>query len=162
LISTIYIHKCNIYLKDSNNGATKLNKNDFWKKILTFGILFVLIGVGVAPASLISKSTGKTSNCDIPTWYEGDEWTYTADPVYYSGENGSFSGIIENLKNKVLNITSIVHDGVQYKVYEIEITGDISGDFSFNELSGDLDGEITGTTFIRISDLAQIKIEILT
>ena len=162
MISTIYIHKCDIYLKDSNNGATKLNKNDFWKKILTFGILFVLIGVGVAPASLISKSTGKASNCDIPTWYEGDEWTYTADPVYYSGENGSFSGIIENLKNKVLNITSIVHDGVQYKVYEIEITGDISGDFSFNELSGDLDGEITGTTFIRISDLAQIKTEILT
>jgi len=162
LIIIIYIHKHNIYLKHSNIRATKLNKNDLWKKVLVFGILFAFIGVSVAPASLIPKSAEKTSNGDVPTWYEGDEWIYTADPVFYSGENGSFSGKIENLKNKVLNITSIVHDGVQYKVYEVEITGDISGDFSFNELSGDLDGEITGTTFIRISDLAQIKTEILT
>ncbi len=138
-----------------------MNKNDLWKKVLVFGILFAFIGVSIASASLIPKSAEKTSNSDIPTWYEGDEWIYTADPVFYSGENGSFSGKIENLKNKVLNITNIMHDGKQYKVYGVEITGDISGDFSFNELSGDLVGEIIGTTFIRVSDLAQIKTEIL-
>ncbi|UCF12577.1 MAG: PKD domain-containing protein [Thermoplasmatales archaeon] len=138
-----------------------MNKNDLWKKVLVFGILFVFIGLGIAPASSILKIAEKTSNSNIPTWYKGDEWIYTANPVFYSGENGSFSGKIENLKNKVLNITNIMHDGKQYFVYEVEITGDISGDFSFNGLSGDLVGEIIGTTFIRISDLAEIKTEIL-
>jgi hypothetical protein len=89
----------------------------------------------------------KTSEDDIPTWYLGDEWIYTIDPLYYSSPNGSFSGTIQNLKQKVVGIA----DGM----YEIEITGDISGDLAMSEFSGYCNGVITGTSYVRVSDLAE-------
>jgi len=111
-------------------------------------------------ASIIKKDKSFLDSVDIPTWYEGDEWTYTADPVYFSGETGSFSGVIQNFKNKVLGVIEILHDDKEYDVYEIEITGDISGEFSYEALSGDIVGEISGISYIRVSDLAEVKTEI--
>ena len=73
MIIIFYIHKHNTYLKHSNTGETKLNKNDLWKKVLAFGILFVFVDVSVAPASLTSETAEKTSNGDVPIWYKGDE-----------------------------------------------------------------------------------------
>jgi len=108
-----------IFIMQLFSEVAKLN--NMLKKAFVFVILFAFIGMNCIPASLITKSTEKISNGDIPTWYEGDEWIYTADPVFFSGENGSFSGTIENLKNKVPGVTNIMHDGVQYKVYEVEI-----------------------------------------
>lgn len=99
------------------------------------------------PASSLIISTETINEGDIPTWYQGDEWTYTIDPLYYSGPNGSFSGNIENFKQKVVGIT----DGL----YEIELTGEISGDLVMSEFSGECSGEITGTSHVRVSDLAE-------
>jgi hypothetical protein len=98
------------------------------------------------------QSYGRISEGDVPTYYLGDEWVYTIDPLYYSGPNGSFSGTIENLKQKVV--------GISGGAYEIEITGDISGELSMSDFSGDLSGEITGTSSVRISDLAEETTEI--
>jgi len=98
----------------------------------------------VSPNTKISQ---KTSEGDIPTWYQGDEWIYTVDPLSFSSPNGSFSGSIENFKQKVAEITD--------DTYTIDITGDISGDVTVNGFSGELIGEISGTSQIRISDLAE-------
>jgi len=98
------------------------------------------------------QSGGRTSEGDIPTWYQGDQWIYTIDPLYYSGPNGSFSGTIENLQQRVV--------GIADDAYEIEITGDISGELSISGFSGDLSGEITGTSTVRISDLAEETTEL--
>jgi len=84
---------------------------------------------------------------DIPTWYQGDEWTYTIDPLYYSGPNGSFTGTIQNLRQQVVGIVG--------DAYQVTITGDISGTLVMNGITGTVSGGITGTSYMRVSDLAQ-------
>ncbi len=59
-----------------------------------------------------------------------------------------------------MGVTEILHGDKEFDVYEIEITGDISGEFSYELLSGDIEGEISGTSYIRVSDLAEVKSEI--
>jgi len=134
--------------------------NKRFKTIFIYTIFFILINVTLTSANTIFKSIEKSNECDIPTWYEGDEWIYTADPVYFSGDFGSFSGSIEDLKQKVLGITNIIHNENEYEVYEIDICGTISGIFTYESVSGDLDGVITGTSYIRVSDLARLKTDI--
>jgi len=84
---------------------------------------------------------------DIPTWYQGDQWTYTIDPLYFSNPNGSFSGSVHNFKQKVIGITG--------DAYKVNITGQITGVITVNGIPGDLSGEITGTSYMRVSDLAE-------
>ena len=116
------------------------------------GILFLFICLSCVPSVSHVATTEKTIEGDIPTWYQGDEWIYTIDPLYYSSPNGSFSGTIENFKQKVVGVA----DGL----YEIELTGDISGDLTMSEFSGECSGEITGTSYIRVSDLAEETTEL--
>lgn len=90
-------------------------KNDFRKRLVIYGICFLFICISIAPAagtiskmyysisSLINNSE-RTSEGDIPTWYQGDQCIYTIDPLYYSSPNGTFSGTIENFKQKVVGI----------------------------------------------------------
>jgi hypothetical protein len=138
-------------------------KHDMLKKNLRWcfvvcGICFLLIFLSITPSlgssskenysvSPLINGSKRTSEGDIPTWYQGDEWIYTIDPLYYSGPNGSFSGTIQNFKQKVVGIS----DGM----YEIDITGHISGDLSTSIFSGECAGEITGTSHVRVSDLAE-------
>lgn len=116
---------------------------------LCFSTLSSIAVSGTTPLGQISIDVpaNKTREGDIPTWYLGDEWIYTIDPLYYSSPNGSFSGTIQNLKQKVVGIA----DGM----YEIEITGDITGDLTMSEFSGECNGDITGTSYVRVSDLAE-------
>ena len=139
-----------------------MKKNLRWR-IVICGIFFLFICLSITPstssisndyysvAPLIGGSE-RTNEGDIPTWYQGDEWIYTIDPLYFSSPNGSFSGTIENFKQKVVGITD--------DAYEIAITGDISGEVTVNSFSGDLTGEITGTSYVRVSDLAEITTEL--
>jgi hypothetical protein len=100
------------------------------------------------PPSLGASRTGRTaSDNDIPTWYQGDQWTYTIDPLSFSSPNGSFTGTVHNLQETVVGITG--------DAYEISITGEITGDITVSGLQGTLTGEITGTSYQRVSDLAQ-------
>ena len=77
----------------------------------------------------------------------GDEWTYTVDPLFFSSPNGSFDGSIENFRQTVIGITD--------DTYTISITGDISGDMEVSGFSGELSGIISGTSQVRVSDLAE-------
>lgn len=97
-------------------------------------------------SSLICSET--TSEGDIPTWYPGDQWTYKVDPLSFSSPNGSFYGKIDNFRQQVVGRTN--------DVYEVSITGDISGDIDMEGFSGELTGQIMGTSSIRVSDLAEI------
>jgi hypothetical protein len=103
--------------------------------------------------SPLMKSSQRGNDGDLPTWYPGDEWIYKVDPLSFSIPNVSFSGSIQNFKQKVIGLT----DGL----YEIGITGQISGQVILNSVPGQLAGQITGTSFIRVSDLAEVNTEIL-
>ncbi len=89
-----------------------------------------------------------TSEGDIPTWYPGDQWVYKVEPLSFSSSNGSFYGKIDNFRQLVVGRTN--------DVYEISITGTISGDIDVEGFSGELTGQISGTSSIRVSDLAEI------
>ncbi len=138
------------------------HKRNFSRSLIVWGICIVFLSISIIPAigttiplycSLSSaQSCGRTSDGDMPTWYQGDQWVYTIDPLYYSGPNGSFSGTIQNLKQKVIGIT----DGA----YNLEITGTITGELTMSEFSGDLSGEITGASQVRVSDLAEVTTEL--
>jgi len=138
-------------------------KKNLRRRIVICGIFFLFICLSITPSiSSISNdyysvvpligSSERTNEGDIPTWYQGDQWIYTIDPLYFSSPNGSFSGTIENFKQKVVGITD--------DAYEIAITGDISGEVMVNSFSGDLTGEITGTSYVRVSDLAEVTTEL--
>ena len=98
-----------------------------------------------SPGTLGAK--GSASDNDIPTWYQGDQWTYTIDPLSFQSPNGSFTGTVSNLQETVMGITG--------DAYELSITGQITGTITISGLQGDLSGGITGTSYQRISDLAQ-------
>jgi len=132
-----------------------------FRKALVLAVIVLFVGVNIIPATLTTINNSPTDNCDISTWCMGDEWIYTADPVSYYSENGSFNGKIENLKREVIGVTIITHDDDQFEVYKVDITGDITGEISWEGLSGDLEGEIEGVSYIRITDLAEVKTEIV-
>ena len=98
-----------------------------------------------SPGTICAGTT--TSDGDIPTWYQGDQWTYTIDPLSFTSPNGSFTGTVHNLQETVVGITG--------DAYEISITGEITGDITVSGLQGALTGDITGTSYQRVSDLAQ-------
>ena len=136
-------------------------KKSFLRIGFSLTIIFLLIGVGLIPTALTTINNATTNSCDIPTWCIGDEWIYTADPVSYYSENGSFDGKIENFKREVIGVTTITHSDEQFEVYQVDITGDITGEISWEGLSGDLEGEVTGVSYVRVTDLAEVKTEIV-
>ena len=138
-------------------------KNNLLNCLTIYGICFVFICINVTPAigtfSQDYRSTSLNKNIltvsnegDVPTWYLGDEWTYTVDPLSFSSPNGSFDGSIQNFRRTVSGITD--------DTYTISITGDISGDITVNEFSGELSGGITGESQVRVSDLAEQTTEL--
>jgi hypothetical protein len=152
-----------LYVREGNDMKQELFQKKLRKNLIVCGVLFLFLCLCClptvahrisSPLSTISlvNNTEKTDEGDVPTWYLGDQWIYTIDPLYYSGPNGSFSGTIENFKQKVVDIA----DGL----YEIEITGDISGDLTVSGISGECDGDITGTSYVRVSDLAEGPMEL--
>lgn len=110
-------------------------------------VCFLFIGSLMFP-SLESICAGRTaSDNDIPTWYRGDQWTYMIDPLSFSSPNGTFTGTVDNLQETVVGITG--------DAYEVSITGEITGTITINGMQGTLSGDITGTSYMRVSDLAQ-------
>jgi hypothetical protein len=76
-----------------------------FRNMLTVGIVFFVLcpsivasvgGIRTERPFVCFDQNGRSGTADIPTWYQGDEWTYTIDPLYYSSMNGSFSGSIQN------------------------------------------------------------------
>ena len=133
-------------------------KKNLRKSIVIYGICFLFVCISFTPAigtfsqshstvSSYSKTSMRASEGDIPTWYMGDEWTYTVDPLFFSSPNGSFDGFIENFRQTVTGITD--------DTYTISITGDISGNMEVSGFSGELSGVISGTSQVRVSDLAE-------
>jgi hypothetical protein len=142
------------------HGMLKKNLN---RSIMVCGTCFLFICLSITPTmgsiskeiystSPLVNSSEKTGEVDIPTWYQGDEWTYTIDPLYYSSTNGSFSGTIQNFKQKVVGIVG--------DAYKVTLTGTISGNLVINGTSGTISGGITGTSYMRVSDLAEETSEI--
>ncbi len=136
-------------------------KNLFLQTVFSLTILLLLIGLTLIPTALTTKNNVIYDSCDIPTWWIGDSWIYTADPVSYYSQNGSFDGRIEDLKREVLDVTTISHGDDEFEVYQVGITGNISGEMTWEILSGDLEGEIQGVSYIRIIDLAEVKTELV-
>jgi hypothetical protein len=133
-------------------------KRNIRSNIVVLGICFFFICISFSPAMgsnsqnnhgvlPLVKNSERANGGDIPTWYQDDEWTYTVDPLSFSSPNGSFDGSIENFRQTVVGITD--------DMYTISITGDISGDVTVTGFSGTLTGEITGTSHMRVSDLAE-------
>jgi len=139
-----------------------LLKKSVSRSVVVCGIFLLFIFSTIIPSMgssskqqySISSLVGieKASEEDIPTWYQGDEWTYTIDPLYYSSTNGSFSGTIQNFKQKVVGIVG--------DAYKMSLTGTISGTLIINGTSGTVSGGITGTSYMRLSDLAEETSEI--
>jgi len=136
-------------------------KNSFLQTLFFLTIFFLLIGLSLISTALTIKNNVTFESCDIPTWCVGDSWIYTADPVTYFSQNGSFDGKIDDLKREVLGVTTISHGDDEFEVYQVDITGNISGEMTWEILSGDLEGEIQGASYIRISDLAEVKTELV-
>jgi len=139
-----------------------LLKRSVSRSVVVCGIFLLFIFSTIIPSMgsssrqqySISSLVGveRASEEDIPTWYQGDEWTYTIDPLYYSSTNGSFSGTIQNFKQKVVGIVG--------DAYKMSLTGTISGTLIINGTSGTVSGGITGTSYTRLSDLAEENSEI--
>ena len=136
--------------------------NVFHTKICGGVLLLIFVcGTLLFPISISSELQCQMDSCDIPTWSIGDHWIYTADPVFFSADNISFSGVIENFKREILGLTEITHGNQTYLVYEVSLTGSISGVLTFESLSGDLQGTISGMSYIRVSDLAEVTTELI-
>ena len=139
-----------------------LLKKDMSRSIVVWGIFFLFIFSTIIPSmGSISRQqhavsllvgTEKANERDIPTWYPGDEWIYTIDPLHFSSPNGSFSGTIQNFKQRVVGIVG--------GAYKVALTGTISGTLIINSTSGTVSGGITGTSYMRLSDLAEVTSEI--
>jgi hypothetical protein len=133
------------------------------RRLVIYGILFLFVCVSITPAMgtfsqnhrIVSSNNNvsmKTNEGDIPTWYTGDQWTYMVSPLSFSSPNGSFDGSIENFRQTVVGIVD--------DTYKIDISGDINGDIAVNGFSGELTGDIVGTSYVRVSDLGQETSEI--
>ena len=122
-------------------------------------LLLVSVSTVMSQANL-SSSQKQMNSIDVPTWYMGDTWLYSVNPLYFTTENISFSGTIQNLKQEVIGRTTISYNGSTTDVYEIEISGYITGDIIVYEISGDLTGTISGISYTRVCDLAEISTSI--
>jgi hypothetical protein len=133
------------------------------RRLVIFGIFFLFVCVSITPAmgtfshnlrieSSYSNGAMRTSDGNIPTWYTGDQWTYKVSPLSFSSPNGSFDGSIENFRQTVVGIVD--------DTYKIDISGDINGDIAVTGFSGELTGDIVGTSYVRVSDLGQETSEI--
>jgi hypothetical protein len=149
--------------KGRNDMDIKMTKKKIKTTYVVCGISLLFLFLNISPtisssidqhkSPLSSRTLSEGKNqADIPTWYLGDEWVYTVGPLSYSSPNGSFSGTIENFRQEVVQITD--------ETYVIDITGDISGDLTIEGFSGELTGDITGSSSVRISDLAELSTEL--
>ncbi len=95
----------------------------------------------------------------MPAWSIGDVWTYNAD-VYLDSPNGSFDGTITDLTVSVAGITLVTQNATTYDAYALNLTGNITGQISYQSMSGPMDGIITGDLYMRRADLSLISYNI--
>ena len=103
-----------------------------------------------------NESALQMNQSDIPTWYIGDYWTYQTD-IYSNTENGTFDLHSTDLTIKVSNISNYHCINQSIDAYHLTISGNITGTFSSSIISGDVDGTITGESYVRRADLSILE-----
>ena len=118
-------------------------------RILSVACLSMILLCSSVPLGALNLPVAHPTaeSVDIPTWYPGDTWVYTIDPLEFSGQNGSFSGTVTDCQLTVI--------GVEDDTYILSVSAAITGQFT-GGMTGDVSGTITGTSSMRRSDLAQI------
>ncbi len=96
---------------------------------------------------------------DIPTWAIGDTWIYESS-VFFEGENGSFDGCIQNLGQTVVELVNLTQNE-SIPFFVVNLSGNISGELTYGIITGDLEGTIQGKLFVRLSDLAILRTDII-
>jgi hypothetical protein len=96
---------------------------------------------------------------DVPTWVIGDTWVYEAD-IYSDSEQGLFDVSSDDLSLTVNNRTLIQINNQTELVYEVLLSGYLSGSFETEEVSGDIQGTLDGTIYFRQADLSIIQTNI--
>lgn len=108
--------------------------------------------VSSSTAALASSPPAQFGGTDVPTWYNGDSWSYAQ--VFNFNGSGSNVTINENVTYTVTGTGT--YDG--YSVYELNISGNITGGggnvsgYSFSVSNG----TVSGFEDLRISDLAMV------
>jgi hypothetical protein len=131
------------------------------RNVLVAGMFFLMLclidvpslgSVAVDHSMMPSGCSMRSEIVDLPTWYQGDTWTYKIDPLSFTSPNASFSGSIQNLKEQVVGIVG--------EAYSVSLTGTITGTLTVSGISGSVAGDITGSSLMRVSDLAEETSEI--
>jgi hypothetical protein len=121
--------------------------------MMIFGVLFLMLSLnGISSLGNSAYGHSRVESVDLPTWYQGDSWTYKIDPLSFTSPNASFSGSIQNLKEQV--------NGIVGDAYSVSLSGTISGTLTITGFSGSVTGDITGSSLMRVSDLAEETSEI--
>jgi hypothetical protein len=92
------------------------------KPIIILITLLVVCSTYATSVRVGPLSSPLSQSCDIPTWYMGDEWVYTADPVSFISDDFSFVGTITDFTRKIADITSLEHGNELYSVYKVELS----------------------------------------
>lgn len=125
------------------------------KKIMVLCIVGLFIGSMIFPAIntkiLIVKGKEFNDGADVPTWENGNYWTYDID-VLYEAMGASADVTLKNLRFEVTDVGS--------ENYTLYFNGDMVGSVS---LAGIIEGNlkntgIEGKAVIRKSDLAMEKL----
>lgn len=119
---------------------------------LIFGLIAVL---GTAAPAQAVQTTGN----DVPAWSTGWSWTYGNTSFRYQAE-GTDATILENVTYTVAGIETF--EGQE--AYKLNITGTITGgngsvavDGVGNATLSNFGGNVTGTRYMRVSDLSLLR-----
>ena len=114
----------------------------------------VLVTFGGAPAQAV-QATGD----DVPAWSNGWSWTYGNTTFRYQAD-GPDAQIIENVTYTVAGVETF--EGQQ--AYRLNISGTITGgsgsvavDGVGNATLSNFGGSVTGTRYVRVSDLSLLQ-----
>lgn len=127
------------------------------RQLSILSVLAMTLGFLVAAGATTPAQAAQASGHDVPAWSNGWSWTYATSFRYQA--DGTDVTINESVTYSVVGKTNFNgHDA-----YKLAITGDItggSGDVAaggFNAKLSNFDGDVTGTRYIRRSDLALLS-----
>ncbi|MEF8848681.1 MAG: Ig-like domain-containing protein [Candidatus Thermoplasmatota archaeon] len=132
--------------------------------VTTIIISLFLMSTITIPTNKCDTLEDKTlsEKVDIPTWFINEKWVYDLNLIFDS-ENLSFQGEIKNLTLKVEKIKRIQFNNKTIPVYKNRLTGKIEGKLTPSEPVSwpfPIKGNITGYSYVKISDLSQIKTDL--
>ena len=115
---------------------------------------FSVGGQRISTNSIKQTPKVNTFDDDVPSWQVDDEWIYELENINFEViSSGATISLHAAMKNLILKITKISGSS-----YELEVSGDIKGDFSYDLGEGTrIAGELSKTTIS-----GSIKINIAT